>query len=144
MDINLGGNNSMNSLSFSWKAFFSDGSILEQYENSIEHKFKEVQDNSNKLIRFSLVNKDYSQCFTVDLQTGFIIYNNCRNIEAEKKENIRLIYFLRHRVTLTELGKEIEHTIEYHLGLQWVTINNENRKIILQISKNGSWVLGDN
>jgi len=134
----------MNSLSFSWKAFFSDGSILEQYENSIEHKFKEVQDNSNKLIRFSLVNKDYSQCFTVDLQTGFIIYNNYRNIEVEKKENIRLIYFLRHRVILTELGKEIEHIITYYLGYQYLDKNNNNQKIILQISKNGSWILGDN
>jgi hypothetical protein len=143
ISINLEGNNTMNPLSFSWKAFFSDGSILEQYENSIEHKFKEVQENPNKLIRFSLANKDYSQYFIVDLQNGFIIYNNYKNLEIEKKENIRLIYFRRHKVTLTESGKEVEHTITYYLGFQYNDKLGNNRQIVLQIDEQGNFVIGD-
>jgi hypothetical protein len=141
---NIEVNNSISDLSFHWKSFFSDGSIIEQFENGIEHKFKEVLEKFNKLIRFSLVNKKYSQCFTVDLQNGFIIYNNynIKYTEVEKKENIRLIFFRRHRVEIgTQDLKEKKHTIEYHLGYQWTSINNENRNIILEIDQNGDFII---
>jgi len=150
MDINLSsGNNSMNSLSFTWKSFFSDGSILEQFENGIEHKFQEIKDNPNKLIRFSLINKDFSQCFTADLQLGIIIYNNYSikdiNLESsEKKENIRLIFFRRHRVTLTEAGKEVAHIITYYFGLQWNDNLGKNQKIILKIDEQGNFIIINN
>jgi hypothetical protein len=146
MSINLEqGINSMNpSLTFFWKAFFADGSIIEQFENGIENKFQLIKDNFDKLIRFSLVNKDYSQCFTIDLQKGFIIYNNYRNINTkiEKKENVRLIFFRRHRVTLTQEGKEMEHVIHYHLGFQYSDKNGNNRQIVLEINSEGNFILG--
>ena len=130
-------------LSFVWQGLFSDGTKIEQFDkDGTEHKFKEIQDNFNKLIRFSLVNKDYSQCFTIDLQNGFIIYNNYRNIQTkEEKQNIRLIYFRRHRVTLTEAGKEVSHTITYHLGYQYLDKLGNNRQIVLQIDEQGNWIL---
>ncbi len=141
---NLGEGNSIPSLSFSWKAFFSDGYILEQFENKIEHKFKEIKDNFDKLTKFSLVNKDYSKCFTVDLKNGFIIYNNFRNINTDqigKKENIRLIYFRRHQVEISEKGQELSHKIEYYLGLQWLDSNRNNRKIVLIIDSEGNFII---
>jgi hypothetical protein len=148
IDQKLGDSNSIPSLSFFWKAFFSDGSILEQFDNKgNEHRFQEVKDNFDKLIRFSLINKDYSQCFTVDLQSDLIIYNNYRNINLnniEKKNNLRLIFFRRHRVEIgTQDLKEKKHTITYHLGYQYLK-DGKNQKIILQIDENGNWILGDN
>ena len=141
---NLGGEQSNGNLSFTWKAFFSDGFILEQFENGIENRFQLVKDKFDQLIRFSLVNKDYSQCFTVDLEHGFIIYNNFKNLNIEKtdKQNIRLIYFRRRQVKMSMNGKIKSHGITYHLGLQW-TVNNQNRnhKAIFIIDKKGNWIL---
>jgi hypothetical protein len=149
MDINIkSGNNPMNSLTFIWKAFFSDGTILEQYKNGIEYKFKEVKDKFDKLIRFSLVNKDYSQCFTVDLQNGFIIYNNYKNInidQIEEKKNIRLVFFRRHQIEIgTQDLTEKNHNILYFLGFQYLNKNGYNQKIILKIDSEGNWILGEN
>jgi len=139
MDLNM--NN--NSFSFTWKAFFSDSSILEQFENGIENKFQLVKDKFDKLIRFSLVNKDYSQCFTVDLQNGLIIYNNYKNIEDNKKENCRLIFFRRHRVEFGSNLQELGHNIIYFLGFQYNTEDNQNKKIILQIDSVGNFIIGN-
>ena len=139
MDLNM--NN--NSFSFTWKAFFSDSSILEQFENGIENKFQLVKDKFDKLIRFSLVNKDYSQCFTVDLQNGLIIYNNYKNIEDNKKENCRLIFFRRHRVEFGSNLQELGHNIIYFLGFQYNTEDKQNKKIILQIDSVGNFIIGD-
>jgi hypothetical protein len=147
MDINLGDNNSMKSLSFFWKARFKDNSELNQFENNgIENRFQLVKDKFTELSYFYLISKDLSQCFTVDLLHGLIFYNNHQKIDynpLEKKENIRLIYFRRNKVTLTESGKKIEHTITYFLGLQYNLENNENRKILLQIDEQGNFLIGD-
>jgi hypothetical protein len=43
ISISLGGDNSMSNLSFYWMAEFNNGVIF-QFENGIEHRFKEVQD----------------------------------------------------------------------------------------------------
>ena len=145
IDLNLSGDNTMKPLAFSWKAFFVDGSIIEQYENGIENKFQLVKDKFDQLVRFSLVNKDYSKCFTVDLKNGFILYNNYRDIKLTKveyKENIRLIFFRRHTVEMTEQMIEKSHKIIYFLGLQW-TVNNQNHSIILQIDENGDFIIGN-
>ena len=143
---NLGGEQSNGNLSFTWKAFFSDGFILEQFENGIENRFQLVKDKFDQLIRFSLVNKDYSQCFTVDLKNGFILYNNFKNINLEKidKQNIRLIFFRRHKIKMTEQTIEKSHTIEYHLGLQWNDKEGNNRQIVLIINSEGNFIVGDN
>jgi len=137
------GNNSMNPLSFTWKAVFSDGSIIEQFENDVENRFQLVKDKFNDLILFSLVNKDYSQCFTVDLTHGLIFFNNHLSVEnKEIKDNIRLVFFRRHTVELNQVGKETNHKIEYHLGFQYLK-DGKNQKIILIIDEKGNWVLGD-
>ena len=146
MDINLGGNNSMKPLSFFWIALFKDNTKIEQFnEDGTEHKFKEVQDKLNDLIYFNLTNNN-GKMFSVNLANGLIGYNRLEfpYIESEeKKENCRLIFFRRHKVTLTESGKEVEHTITYHLGLQWQDSEKRNQKIILQIDSEGNWILGE-
>jgi hypothetical protein len=74
--------------------------------------------------------KEKEISFTVDLINGLIIYNNFKNTEVvEKKDNIRLIYFRRNRITMTESGDQKSHTITYHLGLQWLNSKKENTQL---------------
>jgi len=143
IDINLGDNNSMKSLSFYWMAEFSNGVIF-QFKDGKEHKFQEVLDRINELEFFHLYHKDgiTNINFIVDLKKGFIkTLDSKEPTEVSEKKNIRLIYFRRHKVTLTESGKEQSHIIEYHLGLQWNNKLGNNQKIILIIDEQGNWIL---
>jgi hypothetical protein len=147
MDINInGGNNSMNSLSFYWNAIFKDGTHIFQFDkNGIEHQFREVQEKFNDLVYFNLTNNN-GKMFSVNLTNGLIGYNRLEfpYIETEqKKENCRLVFFRRHKVEIgTQDLKEKSHTIEYHLGLQWLK-DGKNQKIILIIDEQGNWIIGD-
>ena len=146
IDLNLRGDQSNANLNFTWIAFFNDGKIIKQFENDKENLFEEVKDNFDKLIRFSLINKDYSQCFSVDLKNGFILFNNYTNInlvQLEYKENIRLIFFRRHKVEISEKGKELSHNIEYYFGLQWNDKEGNNQQVVLIIDQEGNWIIGD-
>jgi hypothetical protein len=139
---NIEVNNSISNLSFLWISYFLDGSIIEQLKDGVESRFQLVKNNFDKLIRFSLVNRDYSKCFTVDLQKGFIIYNNFTEFNnLEEKSNIRLIYFRRNTITMTESGEKKSHTIIYHVGLQWNDTLGNNRKIILKIDSAGNFIV---
>jgi hypothetical protein len=144
IDINLGDNNSMKSLSFYWIAEFEDNCIY-QFENGIEHRFQEVKNKINKLKYFTLQHKEKTINFTVDLTLGIITFN--KNYQAgelkEEKQNIRLIFFRRHRITMTENLIKKSHIIEYHLGFQYNDKNGNNQKIILQIDEQGNWILGE-
>jgi len=148
IDININsGNNSMDSLSFHWNAIFKDGTHIFQFDkDGIEHKFKEIQEKFNDLVYFNLTNNN-GKMFSINLTNGLIGYNRLEfpYIETEqKKENIRLIYFRRHRVTLTEAGKEVSHTITYHLGLQWNDNLGSNQKTILKIDEQGNFIITNN
>lgn len=144
---NLGGDNSMNpSLSFFWIALFKDNSKIEQYHDNIEIRFKEVQDKINELSYFNLTDRN-GHFFTVDLINGRIgcNYLPLPYLEATtEKQNIRLIFFRRHRVEMTENCIEKSHIIEYHLGFQYNDKLGNNHKIILIIDEKGNWILGDN
>ena len=147
LNNNLGiDDNSISPIRFFWSAKFLDGSVIRQIDkNNKEHLFKEVKDRFDDLGYFSLINKDKSKTFTVDLINGVIFYQNHQTIAEEflkeKKNNVRLIFFRRHKVEINEKGKEQSHTITYHLGVQWVTINNENRNLILQINGTGDFII---
>ena len=142
MDIKINsGNNPIDSLSFLWIAEFEEDCIF-QIENGVEHRFAEVKDRFNELKYFTLQHKEKEISFTVDLINGLIIYNNYKNTEiVEKKDNVRLIYFRRNKITMTESGDQQSHTIVYHLGYQWQKSNNENRQIILQINQTGDFII---
>ena len=143
MDITIhGGDNSMNSLSFLWIAEFENDSIY-QIENGIEHRFQEVIDRFNELKYFHLYHKEKELHFVVDLTLGTITCNEKAQVGLKEKKNIRLIYFRRNRITMTESGQEQSHQIWYFLGFQWLNSKKENRQTVLKIDENGNWVLGE-
>lgn len=141
-------NNAMNSLHFFWKAELKDGTIIHQFDkDGIEHRYQEVKDKFINLKYFYLYNKnDSNNVFIVDLINGFIYKNKIiKNFKEEnKKYNIRLIYFRTHRkkINLNNL-KKLEEEIHYNLGFQYLDSNNINHKIILQIDKNGDFLIGE-
>ena len=141
MENNLEIQNSVSNLSFLWIAEFENDCIF-QIENGIEHRFAEVKDRFNELKYFTLQHKEKEISFTVDLINGLIIYNNYKNTEiVEKKSNIRLIYFRRNRITMTESGNQQSHTVVYHLGLLWNDNVGNNRHIIFKIDSEGNFVV---
>jgi len=144
MDIKINsGNNPIDSLSFLWTAEFENDCIF-QIENGIEHRFAEVKDRFNELKYFTLQHKEKEISFTVDLINGLIIYNNYKNTEiVEKKDNVRLIYFRRNKITMTESGDQQSHQIWYFLGFQYLDKLGNNQKIILRIDSNGSFLIGE-
>jgi len=145
IDLNLGGNNSMKPLVFYWIAEFKDGTKINQFDNNgVEHRFQEIKDKIDNLCKFVLLKRDLSSYFSVNLIDGFITLNNYKTLDSnliEKKNNIRLIFFRRHTVGISEKGKELFHNIEYHLGFQYNDKLGNNRQIILQIDEKGNWIL---
>jgi len=140
---NIEVNNSISNLSFLWTAEFENDCIF-QIENGIEHRFAEVKDRFNELKYFTLQHKEKEISFTVDLINGLIIYNNYKNTEiVEKKDNVRLIYFRRNKITMTESGDQQSHQIWYFLGFQYLDNLGNNQKIILRIDSNGSFLIGE-
>ena len=140
---NIEVNNSISNLSFLWIAEFEEDCIF-QIENGVEHRFAEVKDRFNELKYFTLQHKEKEISFTVDLINGLIIYNNYKNTEiVEKKENVRLIYFRRNKITMTESGDQQSHQIWYFLGFQYLDKLGNNQKIILRIDSEGSFVIGE-
>ena len=143
MENNLEIQNSISNLSFLWIAEFENDCIF-QIENGIEHRFQEVKDRFNELKYFTLQHKEKEISFTVDLINGLIIYNNYKNTEiVEKKDNVRLIYFRRNKITMTESGNQQSHQIWYFLGFQYLDKLGNNQKIILRIDSEGNWILGE-
>jgi len=140
---NIEVNNSISNLSFLWIAEFEEDCIF-QIENGVEHRFAEVKDRFNELKYFTLQHKEKEISFTVDLINGLIIYNNYKNTEiVEKKDNVRLIYFRRNKITMTESGDQQSHQIWYFLGFQYLDNLGNNQKIILRIDSNGSFLIGE-
>lgn len=142
---NMGGNNSMNSLSFFWIALFSDNTKIEQFENGTEHKFQEIKDKINELAYFNLTDKK-GHFFTVDLINGRIGYNYLPMpyLEKSNKDNIRLIFFRRYKEVfdIKDLQQK-SHTITYHLGFQYNDKLGINRQIVLEIDSEGNWIVGE-
>lgn len=146
IDNNFEIDNSISNLSFLWCAIFKDGSKIEQFENREERRFQEVKEKINELAYFNLKNNN-GKLFSVDLLNGLIGYNDLvlpYRETKEKKENIRLIYFRRHKVEIGQQDlKEKSHTITYHLGYQYLDKLGNNRQIVLQIDNKGNWILGE-
>jgi hypothetical protein len=143
IDQNLRDSNSMKSLSFYWLAEFNNGVIF-QFDESGEHKFREVLNRINELEFFYLYHKKKSLRFIVDLKKGFIKFNDISEpTEVGKKENIRLIYFRRHKIEITENCIEKLHNITHYLGFQYNDKLGNNQKIIFQIDEIGNWSVGE-
>jgi len=144
----LGGNNSIEPLDFSWKAIFNDETIIEQYDkNGTEHRFQEVKDRFSDLIIFQLINYKKEIIFTVDLINGNISKGIREEIPPDLitvKNNIRLIFFRRHKINFDMNITNKTELITNFIGYQYNDANNINHKVIMCIDKNGNFVIGDN
>lgn len=131
--------------SFIWTAYFKNSNSICQFdfETGKENLFKEVKDKFSELEYFVLWNNE--KLFKVDLINGLILFNKTQEVFEEllkeKKTNIRLIFFRRHRVEITEKMVEKLHKITYFLGFQYNDKNGNNRQVILQIDSEGNWIL---
>lgn len=136
-------NNSMK-LSFSWLAIFKDNLEIAQFnEDGTENRFKLIQDNFSNLKEFFLFNSDLSKIFKVNLEKGNItLGKNISDDSEELKNNIRLVFFRRHLVEMSQNGKTQSHQIFYYLGYQYQDLNGQNRKIILKIDEYGNMYVG--
>jgi len=148
LNQNLGDNNPISSLSFYWLSTFKDNSIINQFDdNGIEHKFQEVKDKFDKLKYFILYNRyNRGERFIVDLENGYIFTDRAIKYDEDneiKKNNIRLIFTRRHRSTMNENFKEINHEIIYILGYQYTDEQDKNHKIILRIDQYGNFSIGN-
>jgi hypothetical protein len=146
IDINIQGKeNSIDFLNYYWSAFFSAGSMINQFDNGIEHRFQEVKDRFETLKFFILYNKNKSEDnYIVDLEEG-LIYKDRPSVTFSEnivKSNIRLIYFRRNRKILSGQLQEIEHFVHYFIGIQYLNEKNENCQVLLEIDNSGTLVLG--
>jgi len=107
-------------LQYYWKAIFSDGSSLEQFENEKEVLFKEVEKRMEDLYRFYVISEDEKEVYYVDLKN--------KKLFSPKKtftitgSNPELIYKRRNVVRIDRAsGKVIDPTVIHILGLKTST-----------------------
>ena len=141
----------MGDLTTLWIAEFKDGTQLKQFGQQGENKFQLVLDRQSELKCFSLHNWSVNLLFTVDLEKGIIYCSTASSpsyISEESKSivksNIRLIYFRRVIETrqFNDLSK-VNSTIYNFLGYQYTDSNGYNKKVILQIDKDGNFLIGE-
>jgi hypothetical protein len=140
MEINT---NNLN-LQYYWRATFKNDEELCQFSNGIENRYQLVKDRFYELKYFELYNKDnIEDKFIVDLENGFIFKNKIQTLSEvkEEKNNIRLIYFRRNWRTFNIKMEGLSHIIVYFIGFQYNDNIGNNRKIILQINKDGSFLI---
>jgi hypothetical protein len=145
-----GGNSMLNlELKFHWTATFKDGSEISQYDaDGKEHPFKEVLENSSNLVSFYIVHSIKPLKITVDLTRGLLFINTQQQDVGkelqEEKSNIRLVFFRRHTVKLTQELLESGHNIVYFIGYQYNDKSGINHKVLLQVDQDGNITIGDN
>jgi len=133
-------------LNLIWTARFRDNTILSQFEGDKENKFKEVQDRFRELYHFSIHHINKPLTIGVDLIRGLIFLNQAQiadNDLIKTKDNIRLIFFRRHKVQLANNFVEKNHSITYFIGYQYTDKTGRNKKVIVQADQEGNIVIGD-
>ena len=128
-------------LKFTWTAEFSDSSTISQF--TPEHQeilFKEVQTRFSDLTFFSLTHTEKPIIVKVDLTQGIVYVNDVQRSlgESEVKTNIRLIFFRRHRHDMNMNGHELEHSVFYFIGFQYLDEQGSNVQKFLQLDQEGN------
>ena len=142
----------MSDLTAIWTAELQDGTEIKQFDEHGENKYQLVLDRCTELKYFHLFNWSVNIRFTVDLQKGLIHYHNngksstspyiSEEALAIPKYNIRLIYFRRNFIH--GIGSKVtKKETFYFLGYQYSDLLGINRKVILQIDKDGNFVIGE-
>ena len=131
----------MEKLNLTWVANFSDGSSISQFDSTgHEILFKVVQDKLSLLDSFQLIHQSKNFKVTVNIATGNLYINEEQSSleEPKVKNNIRLIFFRRHRVLMNEHFVEQGHKLVYFIGFQYLNEKNENCKVIIQVDQEGN------
>jgi len=132
-----------------WKAQFSDGSILNQFddiEQTKEHLFKEVLEKQSQLLLFYLFNTCTQKIYSVNLPLGVLSVGQPSEFESDQLQpsaQNRLIYFRRivrelsigPKTITVNLNEGKLKQISYFLGFQY-TDEKGNHKKVIQIFEN--------
>lgn len=115
-----------------WKAIYTDGGFLNQFEEEKENLFKDVDEQN--LTRFEVeVN---SKRYWVDLETGtFGVGTEEIKFEIPEDCKLRLIYFRRVKQTMS-IGANIASAKEIQQCLGWqATIGDINHQRIMKVTE---------
>jgi len=123
-------------LAYLFECHFKDGTFIQQTQEDVssvdptKSAFYDVLQRIDDVLVFGIVNG--SHVYVVDLRDGHFIIDDVPFEVNTGKElpttdcEYRLIYFRRHRHTVTMGYSDVEeHTVDYHLGWQ-TTIDGEN------------------
>lgn len=112
-----------------WEAIYLDGSSLKQFDDGIEHLFKDIQ--QDKLLEFRLYHNN--RVVSLFPQTGTFGLNGLLYDTdiSNQKQKCRLIYFVR-RQKILGLGEDINKHI---LGFQ-TSISGKSYKRLISICNN--------
>lgn len=129
-----------------WHAVLKDKTQIDQVDqNGNEHLFQEVRDNFNHLALFFITENNKVK-ITVDLVRGLIYLGAPQEAIqelTEEKQNIRLVYYRRNKVTLGVGNSIQEKTVLQCVGLQYLDRSGSNRKILAQIDESGNILIGE-
>ena len=132
-------------LKLHWKVQFNDGTELKQFNNNKENLFQDVLDRLNDITLFTLYHTERPFYVSVDTRKGLILVNNsCQDYYGNNndKKNIRLIFFRRHRISISGRLKSKKEQLFYFIGYQYTTSSNKNKQVFLQINQEGHIAIG--
>ena len=131
----------MAELAYLFECHFTDGTVYQQTPEDVSvtgvgSAFTDVMQRIDEVEVFGIVNDEHT--YAVDLVDGhFEIDGVPFNVHAEQLPpdcKYRLIYFRRHRHTITMGYSDMEeHTVEYHIGWQ-TTVDGKNYQRTISVS----------
>jgi len=119
-------------MTYVWRAIYENGEELNQYKDSKEVLFKDI--DQERLIAFRLDNEQ-GRHIIVDLKIGMFVVNGsifAIPTLSNLKEPYRLIYFRRVTKSIGTSGSIKSTTTEPHIGFQ-TTIDGKNHKVMVSI-----------
>lgn len=135
-------------LKYLFSATFKDGTVIKQTQKDEsattlgKNCFYDVLQRMSEVVKFELVEDNWlsGKKVSIDLLTGLFTVGGVEFIASDPSlisnlrdvEGFRLVYFKRHRHTLTN-GVETNHEIEYHLGWQ-TTLDGKNYQQTIALS----------
>jgi hypothetical protein len=137
----------MSTLNLIWTVIQNDNIEIKQFDSEKENKFNLDWFKVGSIKEFSLSHILQPFIIKINLEKGIIYINENQITEQEfnnrVRNNIRLIYFRRHRHTMNgDLSEELKHTILYFMGYQYNDEEGKNRQVLLQIDQNCNIVIG--
>ena len=118
-----------------WRAHFSDGTTLSQYEGDRERSFRDVLNREEDLCVLELSDPNSKEVYKVNLTDGsFQVGEILIPIFNPPGTKYRVIYFKSVRLEMGGYG--VVRDVDFHIGWQ-TTFEGRNYKLILCIKSNG-------